>query len=163
MNGRTSRKRHAKKAELFKLQDSSTDGLDLIKQLLEGTIFRTYDVVNLAVDPNGNSIEEGEHDLHKAFEKQWEFIEPKLKALINQASTLRAIEELEAALVAEPDREDADFASQMLAVVTHVRERISELRRSLNNDPIECIWCSDTFTNKIALANHFDNVHKGKL
>lgn len=23
-----------------------------------------------------------------------------------------------------------------------------------------CIWCNETFTNKIALANHYDNVHK---
>lgn len=25
---------------------------------------------------------------------------------------------------------------------------------------IPCIWCSETFTNKISLANHYDNVHK---
>ena len=25
-----------------------------------------------------------------------------------------------------------------------------------------CVWCGETFTNKISLANHFDNVHKHK-
>lgn len=26
--------------------------------------------------------------------------------------------------------------------------------------PIPCVWCKETFSNKISLANHFDNVHK---
>lgn len=28
------------------------------------------------------------------------------------------------------------------------------------NHPIKCLWCDEKFSNKIALANHFDNTHK---
>lgn len=33
----------------------------------------------------------------------------------------------------------------------------------MQGDKIKCVWCGESFTNKIALANHYDNEHKGKL
>lgn len=50
--------------------------------------------------------------------------ENHLRQLIEAYVNRRIVSELEAALAAEPDREDADFASQMLALVTHVRKRL---------------------------------------
>lgn len=52
----------------------------------------------------------------------------KILALIESAAKEARIDELESALVAEPTRKDADFASQMLAVCTYVKDRLAELK-----------------------------------
>lgn len=72
--------------------------LQLIKDLLKGTIYATYDVVNMdKTYVGGEPIVEPGLDLDSAFEKQWEFIEPKLKSLILVETNKARIEGLKEA------------------------------------------------------------------
>lgn len=59
--------------------------LNLVKQLLMGAIYRTYDIVNMDKTYVGGepTIEKGV-SLEEGFEKQWEYILPHLEHLIEQ-------------------------------------------------------------------------------
>lgn len=57
--------------------------IELVKQLLMGAIYRTYDTVNMDKTYVGGepTVEKGV-DIETAFEKQWEFILPHLTQLL---------------------------------------------------------------------------------
>lgn len=63
-----------------------------IKKLMFGAILRTYDVVNL--DTNPETVEKG-LSLEEGFEKQWEFIEPRILKIIDKAQEQAKIELLD--------------------------------------------------------------------
>lgn len=70
------------------------EGLDIIKELLRGAIFATYDVIDLDADPSGETVIPG-LSLGQAFEKQWQFIEPRLLVWADTRAREARLDELE--------------------------------------------------------------------
>lgn len=95
--------------------NEEADELDLVKQLLAGTIFATYEVANL----DTGIIEPG-LTIDAAFEKQWQLMLPHLEHLI-------AFKVLDGRLE-EAIRAYNITTNDSVMVFKEIRDRIAELR-----------------------------------